>query len=405
MDIFSYLLGRKYKDSNTGSGSGANITSNIKIVDNKSSVLSSNHNKLCIVNENNDISKISVQKVNSGNGECQVLGDLSLNNYPVIKIKKYIYSITTSDIKKYDLETLALIMTYGYPGGTTYSYVVAQEYNNNIFIFLTTASNYTPKGVSYKFNPEDGTYINLNYSAKVDQYTTSVKYDKYIYFIGGYHYYDYSAYTYPVTRFDMEQEIGVDSGLPSTTIQGSYYPQYAVVVGDKIYTQNRINQYNDWYEYIIDIKNGTVTKSSWLGNSKASLLFSVGTNIYIFDGTENTYYIYDTLTKTKTTKTTTSGTLPVSIASYNDGNKFYCFYGKYREFTVNIDLNENEILIDSSKSNYEFNIISSENLSITTNINKIYIGNKNNLGEYADAYLYDETKTGWVNVNTGEVLS
>ena len=98
-------------------------------------------------------------------------------------------------------------------------------------------------------------------------------------------------------------------------------------------------------------------------------------------------------------------TLPVSIASYNDGNKFYCFYGKYREFTVNIDLNENEILVDNSKSNYEFNIISSDNLSITTNINKIYIGNKNNLGEYAEAYLYDETKSAWVNVNTGEVLS
>ena len=104
MDIFSYLLGRKYKDSNTGSGSGASITSNIKIVANKSSILSNNHNKLCIVNENNDMSKISVQKVNSGNGECQVLGDLSLNNYPVIKIKKYIYSITPSNIKKYDLE-------------------------------------------------------------------------------------------------------------------------------------------------------------------------------------------------------------------------------------------------------------------------------------------------------------
>ena len=52
MDIFSYLLGRKYKDSNTGSGGGgASITSNIKIVANKSSVLSSNHNKLCIVLE------------------------------------------------------------------------------------------------------------------------------------------------------------------------------------------------------------------------------------------------------------------------------------------------------------------------------------------------------------------
>ena len=37
------------------SGGGANITSNIKIVANKSSVLSSNHNKLCIVNDTSDL--------------------------------------------------------------------------------------------------------------------------------------------------------------------------------------------------------------------------------------------------------------------------------------------------------------------------------------------------------------
>ena len=38
------------------SGGGANITSNIKIVANKSNVLSSNHNKLCIVNDTSDLS-------------------------------------------------------------------------------------------------------------------------------------------------------------------------------------------------------------------------------------------------------------------------------------------------------------------------------------------------------------
>ena len=73
MDIFSYLLGRKYKDSNMGSGSGANITSNIKIVDNKSSVLSSNHNKLCIVNDTSDLSFKVVDKIEGGSEEISAL--------------------------------------------------------------------------------------------------------------------------------------------------------------------------------------------------------------------------------------------------------------------------------------------------------------------------------------------
>ena len=38
-------------------------------------------------------------------------------------------------------------------------------------------------------------------------------------------------------------------------------------------------------------------------------------------------------------------------------------------------------------------------------IKNIYIGDNNNTAQLADAYLYDESQTAWVNVNTGEVLT
>ena len=38
-------------------------------------------------------------------------------------------------------------------------------------------------------------------------------------------------------------------------------------------------------------------------------------------------------------------------------------------------------------------------------IKNIYIGDENNMAKLCDAYLYDETQTAWVNVNTNEVLT
>ena len=50
---------------------------------------------------------------------------------------------------------------------------------------------------------------------------------------------------------------------------------------------------------------------------------------------------------------------------------------------------------------YNFNII--DGLSIP--VSNVYIGDNDGIAKKVDAYLYDETQTGWVNVNTGEVLN
>ena len=71
-------LSKKSGDSDTGSsggsGSGANITSNIKIVANKNDILStSDHNKLCILSDTSDLSFKVVDKIEGGSEEISTL--------------------------------------------------------------------------------------------------------------------------------------------------------------------------------------------------------------------------------------------------------------------------------------------------------------------------------------------
>ena len=71
-------------------------------------------------------------------------------------------------------------------------------------------------------------------------------------------------------------------------------------------------------------------------------------------------------------------------------------------FSVSFELTANNVLIYNANSNYSFDLITDQ---VTIPIKNIYIGDNNNMAQLANAYLYDETQTGWVNVNTGEVLS
>ena len=71
-------------------------------------------------------------------------------------------------------------------------------------------------------------------------------------------------------------------------------------------------------------------------------------------------------------------------------------------FSVSFELIANNVLIYNANSDYSFDLITNQ---VTIPIKNIYIGNSNNKAQLANAYLYDETQTGWVNVNTGEVLS
>ena len=79
---------------------------------------------------------------------------------------------------------------------------------------------------------------------------------------------------------------------------------------------------------------------------------------------------------------------------YNKNNYTY-------NITFDLPANNVYIFIDNS-SKYSFELITDQ---VTIPIKNIYIGDSTNTAQLADAYLYDETQSAWVNINTGEVLS
>ena len=139
-----------------------------------------------------------------------------------------------------------------------------------------------------------------------------------------------------------------------------------------------------------------------------------GDDIYIFGGKTHSSYL-DTIYKfncSTETITKLSATLPQSIigdcCSIYGGNIY--IFGGYNsgynnsilDFSVFIELTTNNVLLYCANSDYSFDLITDK---VTIPIKNIYIGDSNNTAQLANAYLYDETQTGWVNVNTGEVLS
>ena len=72
------------------------------------------------------------------------------------------------------------------------------------------------------------------------------------------------------------------------------------------------------------------------------------------------------------------------------------------KFSVSFELMANNVSIYNSNSNYSFDLITDQ---VTIPIKNIYIGDSNNTAQLASAYLYDESQTAWVNVNTGKVLT
>ena len=88
------------------------------------------------------------------------------------------------------------------------------------------------------------------------------------------------------------------------------------------------------------------------------------------------------------------------------GSNIYIFGGSYGNTIYNLslsfELTANNVLIYNANSNYSFDLITDQ---VTIPIKNIYIGDSNNTAQLANAYLYDESQTAWVNVNTGEVLT
>ena len=92
--------------------------------------------------------------------------------------------------------------------------------------------------------------------------------------------------------------------------------------------------------------------------------------------------------------------------------KIYIFGGKSASSTYStaiymftpsgMTLDNNNVLIYShGNNNYSFELISNQ---ATIPVKGVYIGDSNNVAQFAEAYLYDEGDSNWVNVNTGETL-
>ena len=408
MDIFSYLLGRKYKDSNTGSGSGANITSNIKIVDNKSSVLSSNHNKLCIVNDTSDLTFKVVNKIEGGVGSFIANSGLPDNIYKSVcgvyknciyfsGVSKLNVYVSNHYIYKYDISTNAITkiknsdLKYGcgtIVGNKMYIFGGTKDDNKTMIIDLDTLE-YTNDSIGGNFNYEG-------------QCCASIGTD--IYVFGGRYQNSNYYYNNKINKIDT---LTNTCSVLSTTTSEYIYGACCASIGNCIYIFGSAETNYGKYIYKVNSLDGSITRLS------VSLPIDVkyypcvtyGKLIYIFAGSN--IIIFDSETETCEYLTSVSSVSFQYSGACIFGNNVYLIGGNYKNYnytyniTFDLPTNEVYIFIDNS-SKYKFDLITDQ---VTIPIKNVYISDSNNAAQLANAYLYDETKSAWVNVNTGEVLS
>lgn len=401
------------------SGGGASITANIKITGNKDDILgTTEHNKLCILSNTGDLSFKVVDKIEGGSEEISSLSEVLPQAVygsccATYGDSIYIFGGGTSStrlntIYKFDCITKT-ITTLSVTLPTVLSDACCAIHNDNIYIFGGYSSDWT--NIIYKFNctNETITTLSVRLPKKLFALTCSI-YENNIYIFGGYS----GSYSNSIYRFNCSNETIITL---STVLPNALYYACCATYYDDIYifggegdngTVNTIYKFNCTNEAIS-------TLSTTLPQKLYGACCSISdNNIYIFGGYGNSYlntiYKFNCATKTITTL---SATLPHvlgnSYCSLYKSNIFI-FGGNYTggysdkiyNFATSFELSSNNVLIYNANSNYSFDLITDQ---VTIPIKNIYIGDSTNTAQLANAYLYDETKTGWVNVNTGEVLS
>ena len=399
------------------SGGGANITSNIKIVANKSSVLSSNHNKLCIVNDANDLSFKVVNKIGGGSEEISALSTtlsqrLSSACCSIYNDDVYIFggdnkgqlntiykfNTTTETVK-----TLSATMTQKLQNAC------CATYGDNIYIiggyYHNSSGSIVYSSTIYKFNVTTETYSSYMTLYSSFYGACCANYGDNIYIFGGS---SSSGYLNTIYKFNTKTISKLSVTLPQS-LSHACCANY----GDNIYIfggisssgyLNTIYKFNTKTETIETLSTTLLTT---LFNSCCSVF---GDNIYIFGGRTGSSSLASIFkfNCTSETITTLGTTLPqtlngtcCSVIGYN----IYIFGGGYNtiyNFSVSFELTANNVLLYCANSKYNFDLITDQ---VNIPIKNIYIGDSNNTAKLANAYLYDETKSAWVNVNTGEVLS
>ena len=406
-------LSKKSGDSDTGSGEsggGASITSNIKIVANKDDILStSDHNKLCILSDTSELSFKVVDKIEGGVGSFNANSQLLENIFkPVCGVYKNCIYFAGGSVKsgtgndhlyKYDISTNKTT-NLKYLGG--YKYGCGTIVGNKMYIFGGAKNDSTTMIIDldtleYTNNDIGGVF---SYSG---QCCASIGTDVYVF--GGTYYNNYNDYyCNSITKIDT---LTNTTTILSTKISDSLYSSCCASIGNCIYIFGSAESSYSKNIYKFNSLDGSFTRLSVslpTGVSHFSCV-TYGKLIYIFAG--RNIIIFDSETETcEYLSSVSSVSFEYSGACIN-GNNVYLIGGNYNKnnYTYNItfDLPANNvyIFIDNS-SKFNFDLIADQ---VTISIKNIYIGDSNNTAQFANAYLYDETKSAWVNVNTGEVLS
>ena len=349
------------------------VTSNIKISDNKSDILASPKNLLCILSNTSSLAIKVVDKIEGGSEE---------------------------------LSTLSTVLPQALRN------TCCARHGDNIYIFGGYTNNDTKTNTIYKFNCTNKTIETLSVTLPQVLYgACCAPYNDNIYIFGG----GYgSGYLNTIYKFNCTTE--TISTLSKTLPKALYYACCSSY-NDNIYIfggNTLSGGLNTIYK--LNCTNETIsTLSTTLPKQLHSACCSrYGDNIYIFGGLvtpSNTIYKFNCTTETIITL---SNTLPQNVDNaccsiYN--SNIYIFGGHNGQyvplnliynFSVSFELITNNVLIYNANSNYSFDLITGQ---VTIPIKNIYIGDSNNMAQLANAYLYDETQSAWVNVNTGEVLT
>ena len=272
------------------------------------------------------------------------------------------------------------------------------SYENKIYLFYQYKSDnsytYTNSYGVYCFNVDDNTITRLSCSLSNPAFDSAVatSYKGKIYISSG-KYYSYSSTIYldNIRIYDIS-----NNSWSSTTAVGTKNSHIMHAYNDKIFiiTGQTLKIY--------DINTNTISEMTNILGTGSIKGFGLDSKMYLnLNGTN-----YVTILNLNTYETILKDDeISFSYSYSNNVDTSYLFNSTNPNiFNIsNYELEQNVVyLYTNNKSNYSFDLIADQ---VTIPIKNVYIGDSNNIGQLASAYLYDESQTAWVNVNTGEVLT
>ena len=398
--------------------SGSDITSNIIVTANKNDILgTTEHNKLCILSDTGDLSFKVVDKIEGGSEEISVLSEVLPKEIQsaccaTYRDKIYIFGGTTvgsnylSTIYKFNCKNKT-IETLNVTLPTVLSIFCCTIYEDNIYIFGGFSGLWLD--TIFKFNCTTETIVQLSVTLPLKIVgSRCVTYRDKTYIFGGIN----NSNNFLDTVYKLNITTGVISTL-SVKLPKTIGYACCSIHNDNVYifggfdgtnSLNTIFKFNCTAETIVQLSTELPEKN----NGICSNIYN--DNIYIFGGDYKTIFKFNCTTETiETLSESVPKKIKNSCCSIHNGN-IYIFGGfdgtnydnTIYQFTIFFELINNNVLIYNANSNYSFDLITDQ---VTIPIKKVYIGDSNNTAKLANAYLYDEAKSAWVNVNTCEVLS